>query len=523
MRIDIEEVGIKYKKIKIADNKYVLIPIGLLDGYSVGDIYYSDKEYKIATDIEILKNEKILIDSIKSIKDLISIYEYDDIEFLRDYYLQEEKDYIIYMEVNNNEIIRKKINLNLIKKSSKETYEINDGEEKIILNAESIKKLLDIDNIKNIKIELEKLKKKLNVLKEAESKKVTKLIIENGKVKEIYTEGKVTDIDKKDTKPSILIANNNITLKGLENYIKERVFGHDKEIKMIAKTLMMNYTAIGNERREPLLLIGLTGTGKTETIRAAAEYLKLPFVEINTINLVPQGIKGESLEDCLFSLISQSNYDISLAEKGIAYFDEFDKLGMSASDYKTSIKDILLKFIEGGMFTIEGKQDTYSFNTKNLSKVFTGVFEEIYKKNYKLGFYSYEEDKKNTDIRNQIINKNYYGKELLTRIKYVYMFDELSNDTKRRILLESKLSEFLLKKERYKRQFGIDLITDDSYIDGILEVLNNEDKSIRDLNNLVSSTLEEIEYELLSKAYDGGKINLTKDIIEDNTKFVIKK
>ena len=79
----------------------------------------------------------------------------------------------------------------------------------------------------------------------------------------------------------------------------------------------MNYTAIDGEPVESILIVGPTGTGKTETVKAASEYLCIPFFEANASNLVPQGIKGTSLEDIAISLYEFAQKDIKLAERGI--------------------------------------------------------------------------------------------------------------------------------------------------------------------------------------------------------------
>lgn len=513
---DLEEVGIKYKKIVVNKNKYVLVPIGLLTGYSVGEIYYSTKEYKIPLDVKTVKNEEFLIDSISTIKDLMYSYEYEgDIDFLKEYYFGEEKDNIILIDILDNKINKKKINLNSLRKNdTKEIYE--NGEEAVYINSNTLDNLLNIDDIKQIKRELNKFRKSLKAFKE-KNLDATRVTVENGHVKEVFVKTKTREEVEEDTK-SDLVSSEDISLKGLENYIKERVFGHDEEIRHISKTLMMNYTALDNEKREPMLLVGLTGTGKTETIRAASDYLDSPFVEINTINLVPQGIKGESLEDCLYSLIVQAKDDLKKAERGFVFFDEFDKLGSNESDYKDAVKHILLKFIEGAKFTIDKQNKDYIFDTSKLNKVFAGVFEELYKRNKSLGFNSSKEEEK-IDLASNISSKNYYGKELLTRIKHFYLFDELSMDTKKQILLESKLSEYLSKKERYQRQFKVNMIADDSYIDRVLEILAADNKSIRELNNLVASTLEEVEYELLSNNHQNQRLVLTKDIVDNHNNF----
>ena len=87
---------------------------------------------------------------------------------------------------------------------------------------------------------------------------------------------------------------NAVSVVGLERYLKERVFGHDDELRYIATKLIMNYRATPEDGTESILIVGPTGTGKTETVKAGSEYLDLPFIPVNSANLVPQGIKGTS-------------------------------------------------------------------------------------------------------------------------------------------------------------------------------------------------------------------------------------
>ena len=315
--------------------------------------------------------------------------------------------------------------------------------------------------------------------------------------------------------------NNDISLKGLENYIKERVLGHDKIIRYIAKTIIMNYTATDTDEVEPILLVGPTGTGKTQTMQVAASYLNIPFAAVNMVNLVPQGIKGTSLEDCLYSLLVSANYKKEIAERGIFFGDEMDKLGKANVDYKEPIKDIFLNFFDGVPFLLDKKEDDYFFNTKFLNKVFAGRFEDVFEIPQKTIGFDADTKIEKDDFGEMIYDKEYYGKELITRITHIYLYKELNNETRKRILLESKLSRYLNKKIRYERQFGVTLEAQDSYIEAVLEKLDKSKLSMRQLNNLISHTLDEVEYVLLSGNNKGKKLILTKDIVEDNSKFTL--
>ena len=287
----------------------------------------------------------------------------------------------------------------------------------------------------------------------------------------------------------------------------------------------MNYTAEEGEIIESILLVGPTGTGKTETIRAASSYLGLPFAEVNASNLVPQGIKGMSIEDVLLELYAKAGKDLKKAERGIVFLDEFDKLKEGDAEIKGPVKNILLTFTSGGTFPIDGED--FSFNSAMVNKVYAGVFERINERRKQVGFnsnlQSLEPLGSEDDIRKKIIGKGYYTLEELSRISCVLGYDEIDRETKKQILMNSKLSEFAKKKNRYKRQFGIDLIADETYIDALLDSIEKSATGMRSVNNLVKRSINEAEKKLLEEETSGlKKLVLTKDTVEDSKKFILK-
>jgi len=309
------------------------------------------------------------------------------------------------------------------------------------------------------------------------------------------------------------------SLSGLESYIKERVFGHDDEIKFIAKNILMNYTALDNEKREAMLLLGPTGTGKTETMRAAHNYLEIPFIEVNSANLVPEGIKGPSIEDYLFSLYISANYDLEKASKGIMFFDEFDKLGLSNADYKSSVLQILLKFLDGSEFLIDKNQiDEFNFNTSKLTKVYAGSFTNIFESSKEIGFI---ESKKEKFTPRRITEADYFGKELISRVPHILVYNNLSREIQKDVIRNSKISAFLLKKERNLRQFNIELMTEESYLDALITKLVEQDRSMRDLNNLILGTLDVAECEMLENIGKYKRLVLTADTVKNNSHFIL--
>lgn len=518
-----EEYGIKYNVIKLNNNMCVLVPTGLIKGYSVRDKFYSTDIHKTLFDLESLSEPEI-IDSIVNIESLKEIYEYDDEEFIKEYYLSEEKDYIILVEIKDNKLIKRKINIQkLVKKESQETYERQKGEPTVTLNCDALEELLNSDDIQNIKEKLEKFKKLINTFREKEKKDgITSVTVNNGHITEIGTNRKIITPQLVATEQSLSKQEqprdvNDFTVRGLEQYIKERVFGHDKEIKEIATRLIMNYRSTPEYGTESILIAGPTGTGKTETIRAASEYLNLPFIQVNTANLVPQGIKGPTLEDYLYALIIASQNSVEKAERGLIFLDEFDKIGKDSLDIKETVKQVFLKFIEGDTFLIEKPANDCNFNTRMLNKTFAGAFQELFDSKKSIGFGSSKEE--NLFNPSKITSGNYFGKELVTRIEHIFAYEPLSKEMQRRVLLESKLSKLTLKKKRYEEEFHVELVLLDEYIDAILEQLRTEEKSMRDLNNLVLKTLSEVEYELLENEGKVKRLVLSAKTVDDPKDF----
>ena len=123
----------------------------------------------------------------------------------------------------------------------------------------------------------------------------------------------------------------------------------------------------------------------------------------------------------------------------------------------------------------------------------------------------------------KIIEKKYFTLEELSRISTILAYNELDRETKKQILTGSKLSEYIKKKERYKRQFKLDLIADDSYIDAVLDSLTKEEQGMRSVNNFVKATIDEVEKSILegnTKEYK--QLILTKDTVYNPKLFNLK-
>ncbi len=537
------EYGIKYHVIKLDKSKFLLFPISLIKGIAIGTQFQSaDDIISLICDKKDLKN-KYIVDNVFSLEDLKIIYDFeednlndDNQQFLGDYFYNDFKEKIIYAEITKDSDIvqRHEIDLTFIKEKEEDiTYMYNKNIPSIVLNKDILNELLKCNDFHKTKMILEKYKRLLSDFDKTSKKTgVTKIHVVNGKVEEIETikkvENQFSSINVADTKNSndiMHIANSKaqVSYQGLCKYIKERVFGHDKEIDVFAQKLYMNYTALNNEGTEAILLVGPTGVGKTETVNAACSYLDIPSIIVNASNLVPQGIKGMSMEDVILSLYNLARFDLNKAQRGLIFLDEFDKLNDSDLDIKTVIKNILLTFTSGGIFPISTENYEFNFNSSMTNKIFAGVFDRITDNQKVAGFNTGEQNQKllnDNDIRKKIIEKKYFTLEEISRISTILVFNDLDRETKKKILLESKLSELYKKNTRYKRQFGIDIKIDDTFIDAILDSIPNSEMGMRSVNNAFKRILNDVERSLLENENVGyKKLILTKDTVINSNNF----
>lgn len=153
-----------------------------------------------------------------------------------------------------------------------------------------------------------------------------------------------------------------------------------------------------------------------------------------------------------------------------------------------------------------------------LNKICSGAFQDLFEASKRIGFGASTQDDMKFS-RQKITEAEYYGKELVTRISCIIPYLPLSREEQKRVIMESKISKYLQKKHRYKKQFDIDLILEDDFINGLLEQLADSDQSMRDLNNRLLEYLALPEYEILSNPHSYKKLILTHDTLDNPSKF----
>jgi ATP-dependent Clp protease ATP-binding subunit ClpX len=322
----------------------------------------------------------------------------------------------------------------------------------------------------------------------------------------------------------------------LKEYLDDYIIGQNDVKKKISIAVYNHYKRILNNKlnidKSNILLLGPSGTGKTEIARTIAKILEVPFAIVDATTLPEAGYVGEDVENILLKLIKAADYDISAAENGIIYIDEIDKIAKKGENVSITrdvsgegVQQALLKIIEGNdsvRVPIDGGRkhpngQCLEINTKNILFIAAGAFdgiEMISNPSKKAGF-----NNKNDNCYKKCNTEDLikYGmlREFIGRFPVISQTKQLTKEDLKKILIEPKNSIIDQYKELIELD-GIIIEFTDDYLNYIVNCAIDNGTGARGLKNAIEETIEDIMFD----APDMEKNTILK-ITSNNVKDII--
>jgi len=361
------------------------------------------------------------------------------------------------------------------------------------------------------------------------------------------------------------IINFNLKPEELVQYLDRFIIKQDKAKAILATKICTHFHRIKRELelglhddlksvgriKNNILLLGPTGVGKTYLIKLIAHKLGVPFIKGDATKFSETGYVGGDIEDLIRDLVKEADDNIELAQYGIIYLDEIDKIAsrhnmIGADVSRTGVQRALLKPMEDTEvelrvphdpisqleaiehFRRTGKKEKKTVNTKNILFVMSGAFSdlpEIIKKrlsNQDIGFGAVVDSKDDiADYISYVMPEDLieYGfeSEFIGRLPIFAILNRLSEQDLFQILKNPNNPIITGKKQDFKA-YDIQIQFEEESFEIISHIANKHGTGARALVSVIENAL--IPFEKALPSTNIKELLITPEIIENSDRIL---